>query len=357
METSGRSKVDSNKRSQYLDLLRIMAIFMVLYNHHSVYNFFLIRGKDDWIGVFSMVLSILSKCGPPLFFMISGALLLGKEESFTHIFTHRILRFLIVMALCTLWSCWRNLNVTDIVTVFTRKLNWYLYAYLAFLLLLPLMRILARGMDGKVRRWYILTCILLGAVNGCLVYAQQSFSVFSYTAPLASAWGSAGWHMIFPLLGYVLSTPAPEEGGGSAPRNEDGKHLAALFLLAAASIACSVLLMRLDIQNSQEAHIEQLRQHFVVAPACFVFLACRKMEKFLPEIPLLPVISGCTFGIFLLDVNTEWRGRIYNFFDKMMGETVGMFGTSLLAIAVEAVAFGFLIWAVKKIFPPARKLL
>lgn len=72
-------------RLLYLDILKILAIIMVLYNHRSTYSI-----AANYIGyglkpIIIQILATLCRCGVPLFFMASGALLLRKEESFIYI--------------------------------------------------------------------------------------------------------------------------------------------------------------------------------------------------------------------------------------------------------------------------------
>ena len=76
----------AGKRTVYLDFIRILAIYMVLFNHTRTSGFvlFTVR-RGSFFYPFYLFNAILIKSAVPLFFMVSGALLLGKEESYSQI--------------------------------------------------------------------------------------------------------------------------------------------------------------------------------------------------------------------------------------------------------------------------------
>lgn len=131
-----------SSRNISYDILRIFAILMVFYNHRYTFYIADTFKNVDFKYCLLSSLSIICKCGPPLFFMVSGALLLKKEESFKNILLHRILRIIIVMLACTVLVMYRD-NDFNFITSFSTKLNWYLYQYLAYLFMLPFFRKIA----------------------------------------------------------------------------------------------------------------------------------------------------------------------------------------------------------------------
>src|SRR5574344_966994 len=84
------------KRKIYIDMLRILACVAVIFNHFDpgFYNSSYIGfGRPSYF--FMLFLSILCKFAVPLFFMISGALLLGKKESTKDIIKKRLSRIIL----------------------------------------------------------------------------------------------------------------------------------------------------------------------------------------------------------------------------------------------------------------------
>lgn len=86
----------------YLDLIKVLAIFMVLYNHRTTYTMANTLTGYTFKTLLIQVLALLCRCGVPLFFMASGVLLLKKNEPFCYVLRHRVARILIVMLICTL---------------------------------------------------------------------------------------------------------------------------------------------------------------------------------------------------------------------------------------------------------------
>ena len=83
-------------RWAYIDALRVVAIFAVLLVHTDVASYYS-KTSNIIEQIISLILGLFSRVGVPLFFMISGALLLKKEESYKVILTRRVFRYIIVL--------------------------------------------------------------------------------------------------------------------------------------------------------------------------------------------------------------------------------------------------------------------
>ena len=139
-------------RKTYLDALRVLAAFLVIFNHTEGFHLFLEQAADgsaaSWLRV---MLSVFTKINVPVFFMISGALLLGREESYGVLLRKRVARFLSVLVLFSLVIYLdRNPESRDmsdfVYGLFSGEINlsyWFLYAYLGMLLALPFLRKIA----------------------------------------------------------------------------------------------------------------------------------------------------------------------------------------------------------------------
>lgn len=88
------------QREPHIGLLRILACMMVIFNHTNERGFF--RYASDDIGsiewAVNLIPSIVCKSAVPIFFMISGTLLLRKTESMKQTFL-RIPRILLDLVL------------------------------------------------------------------------------------------------------------------------------------------------------------------------------------------------------------------------------------------------------------------
>ena len=147
--------VQATKRQSYLDVLRILASFLICYNHAFGYHLYLEQEMDGsltaWANIF---LSALTSINVPLFFMISGALLLGKTESYSVILRKRVWRIAVLLMIAPLLTHFfispGNSFLESIVLFLngsTTGVYWYLFSYISFLLLLPMVRNLAQHMS------------------------------------------------------------------------------------------------------------------------------------------------------------------------------------------------------------------
>lgn len=88
---------------------------------------------------------------------------------------------------------------------FFSGLNWYLYAYIGYLLMLPFLQVLVNHMTRKdMRLFFILTAIAY-SVSGILIPFRGVEEAFTGFLPIfSSPFGSSCWNLAFPVLAYCL---------------------------------------------------------------------------------------------------------------------------------------------------------
>lgn len=106
-------------RRVYLDIVRIVAIFLVLYTHISADGLRLYKVSENLsIQIPYLFIDCFRTINNPLLFMVSGVLLLGKEESIRVVWKRRVLRFAIVLVtfsyIHVLDNCIQSSNYTSI---------------------------------------------------------------------------------------------------------------------------------------------------------------------------------------------------------------------------------------------------
>ena len=161
------------KKKYYLEVIRILAILMVMYNHSAAFMSFSNQSGVEY--AISFLFSMVCKGAVPLFFMVSGALLLGKNESGKDLFQKRILRMILVIVIFSfLYYMKLVLKGERPFAPFSFLLSlptdlvylpyWFLYSYLGVLTILPILRPLAQNMS-KNTFWYL---IILQILLDCL---------------------------------------------------------------------------------------------------------------------------------------------------------------------------------------------
>ena len=78
----------TNDKKIYFELMRVIAVGLVIFNHIDGYTLYQVSsGSAQW---FYMFLTMITRINVPLFFMISGALLLRKQEEFPLVLKKRV---------------------------------------------------------------------------------------------------------------------------------------------------------------------------------------------------------------------------------------------------------------------------
>lgn len=169
---NGRSIDDFMEKQKVirLEVIRIIALFCIVYNHIGYVIF--MNTEDSLEIIISVVLSVLCKTGVPLFFMISGALLLDREECWGIVYKRRVLRIAEVIILFTVFRFFYECYVTKTMSFSVVQLvkailtgnilhpYWFLYAYLSILLLLPVLRIIVKNLDEQGMKHLLILIVI-----------------------------------------------------------------------------------------------------------------------------------------------------------------------------------------------------
>ena len=310
-------------RKPHMDALRVLAMLLVLYNHTGERGFLRFDAAQGAARAAYLALAVLDTIAVPLFFMISGALLLGREEPIRVCLKKRVLRYVLVIfgasTVMYVYSCRTDLSVMNL-TDYTRGLYdgnittsyWFLYTYLGYLLGLPLLRRLARAMT---ERDFLYLTAVLGVVN-----ALSSLQWFCFDGGFALNAGVLPFAMVrvvyYPLAGYFLEQRLNE-------RITQPRVLPALLGAGALGVALGCLvLMRAHAVLGYWA--EGAYGLFVFAPAIAVFAG---MKALLARVRLSPRAArvlqeagACTFGIYLFEkVYRDVSSRVYHALAPVIG--------------------------------------
>jgi surface polysaccharide O-acyltransferase-like enzyme len=367
-------------RNKGYDILRIIAILFVLFCHKYSYSApELIDGIDFWY-VLTLALSILYKSGPPLFLMISGALLLGKTESFQKILTHRILRFLILMAGCTVVVCIihsRNNFPFRVDRVFFGELNWYLYAYLAFLLMLPFLRLIAQNADEGQQKLYLILTFVFYSISGLFLFLGVDAKLLDNMPLFNTVYASNCWQLTFPLAGYFIANVIKNGDPAKIRKLKIAAGIAALLNLFQGEI-----LFSLDRFTKDGLNLEMMRQHACFGPACLIFILCllwaekaaeRAAEEAEEETEeaadgerssdengfgawFLAELSAATLGVFLIETHTNFSGLLSLKIVEWPIVADLPYTRSILAVAIEFTAYSLFVILLRRI-PGVKKIL
>lgn len=221
----GRMGQQTEKKDKiYIEVVRFLAIMMVLYVHTSVNGLlYFYQGKENRSSQLAFfIYPVITGC-VRLFFMISGALLLKKRESVGTVFRKRFSRFLVVTAVAVLIYYIRdgeNLSVRGYFNSLYKggslTQHWFLYSYLAFLLILPFLQRMVQAISEDSIYWYLWG---LGIVFQLVLPAFESLSGFDQIGLSIPVLEQI---IFYPLLGYFIDSRV-------IPKYKDKRYLPVLI--------------------------------------------------------------------------------------------------------------------------------
>ncbi len=343
------------ERKLYFDILRIIAITCVIYNHTNEYGYYRYAIVNNQ--VFSCLYAALGAfiaIGVPLFFMISGALLLGKEESLRALYEKRVLRIIMVMVIFeTLTYIYKVLfeGAPISISFFLNKTisdniippYWYLYAYLAFLMGLPLLRKMVLAMSQNDFVYLIVLQILIEGIFSTIVYLGGITSLNSFfVIPFFNR------VIFFPIFGYYMANVLPKE-----KCNTRGVY----YAIAASLITIIIFVVMTKFRNlpyeeftTYDKGLYTCGLTTILDGSAFYIvrtLTGNRVNKF------VSYLGSLTFGVYLV----EERVRVL--LDPLVKFLVPLVGYALACLfyVCAVLLVSFLIAAFLKALPGLRKLL
>lgn len=337
----------------HLELLRIIAIYFVVLTHTGKRGFTYYTTLEPSAGYFfAMLIPVLCNIAVPLFYMISGATLMGKEETPGQVWRRRIPRFAAVLVLATamMYGYYHLKNDVPLSlgdffkTLYTKNViapYWYLYSYLGFLILLPFLRRLIRGLSETEFRYLFGLYII---INGIIPMAQYRLSggqwYLNSSLNLTVATGNL---VIFPAAGFYLEK-----------KELTWRQIGLLWAVALAAIGATVYMTHYKITLTGqlgEGQVSTFYKSLCLLPTAAVYATAKRLPK-LPE-KFVTTVGGCTFGIYLIEQIVRERGyRVYDLMCRFLPDI-----PAILLYTAMVVAFCFcLTWVAKRI-PGLKKLL
>jgi len=335
------------EREHYLDLVRCIAIMLVIGLH--VIAAYIVNpayyGTRAWL--MCVAGNALFRAGVPLFFMISGYLMLsGPAAEDTFGFYRKRLPRILLPLLCwnVIYTCCHALSQGRALTpgeLLGNLLNngsayhmWYVYTLLGVYLMTPFLRRIVRGCGRREIILLFLLVIFPGAIRTTI---NTFLPVYVYLfEPLME--GYFGYY----LLGYLLGT------GQLSPRQRAGS-----YLLGALGAAVSIVM---NIRaSSPEEIVLPFNQGYAITHylcAAAIFIACKQLCTRLPRLGrAFSLPSQLVFGVYWIHV------LVLETLSRLLGplgmRPVAYGGLLTLLTALVSFAAAFLISKAR----PVRRLL
>ena len=345
---------DLTKEKDYLNILRILAMYLVMLNHRPIYMYAL-NTSDNVLLVISVLISIIIKCGPPLFFIISGILLLPKDESILYIFKHRIVIILLVMFACSIWQNRTNLGFYSIVYSLLFKLNWYFYFYIGYLILLPFLRKLIHSLDNKYKKYLYILIILYYLMAWVIYMVDVSESIFRGLFRLTvNNDPSIIWFIIFPIIGYLIVDSYEKE-------NNKIKVVIKNVCYSILTLMYGIYASSMEAINLNGERFEVINQYSIIfVTQLFVILAifCNGIvirSKIIKQ--CISNLSKATFVMFVIETNTGYTQKVCNIMICFLQDFFPSYVLYLLGTFLALMVGLFTITILKRIIRSTTKLI
>lgn len=356
------------KKKVYFEFMRIIAVGLVIFNHLPGYTLYMSsEGIKQWLYMF---FTMTTRINVPLFLMISGALLLGKEEDFEKVIKKRVFRFILIififetgfvllnyfLAICK--SNQYSFSIKNyIYGIFAGNIEisyWYLYAYLGMLLMLPFMQRIAKKMNKQDFYVLLILQFILSSFIPILNFILNRVSIESikisddFSVPLAT------FRVLFyPLIGYYIDR-------NINVKTLKKKDILKMIIIAFAGIFVASICTYYEgkISGGYTQNYVQLFDYLITI---IVFIIVKYMFTVLwPNLSygktasIICIVGSLTFGIYLLD--PYFRAIFYETYAQFINKIIPKFVGSIGWCIISMFLCGIVTYILKKV-PVLKKII
>lgn len=338
------------KRVLYIDFIKIIACFMVIINHTTARLFLTSSPSKTWF--LSLAYFFASKPAVPLFLMASGAMLLGKQDSYKKSM-YRIGKTIIILLIFSIFYSvvlYKNfvsvpIFIKSFIAAPQTGALWYMYLYIGILFMLPILQKMCSNLKEYDYLYLIsLSVILMGSLPLINHYFPSIHLNIDFTLPIFSIY--TGLY----ITGYFIH-----------------KYVTPELRLVQMAIILVVLLLGFEIfgiykqydtfGNDIITFFDNRTMILISSSSILLFYIAKYFfaddnfsEKFKKTISY---ISSCTFGIYLLsDFLIAKLVFVFEYFSNLLDPFI-----SVLIYQIVVFAAGLVIITLFKKIPYLKKII
>ena len=325
------SKTAKSKRFVSYDVLRILAIFAVILIHTTAENWYVTSIDNYWL--VNNFVNALSRWAVPMFAVITGALLLGKDKiSIKTVYVKyipRILICLIIWHFIYYFYVVQKFSLDNIIQAIKNGILgksyshlWYLYLLLGFYILLPILNKLVKVLDKKE----LVYLLILGFTITALIPDIISYTNINLTK-LIEPYKLLAFniYIFYFILGYYL-----KEYKSYNKKIDIAVFLLSSFLLVIIAICSNIISVKKQIciqYSSSVASTMLIISLFSITNNIFL----NKGNIFINK------LGELTFGVYLIHFLVEKILLNYGIQSNMVYPIIGVFVVSILIMVISYV--------------------
>lgn len=320
------------EKKLYLECLRIFCIILVIFIHTNErgIDLFTVRGDSIFYPIYLFCAIAPRGVAVPLFWMISGSLLIPKEETVGTLYKKRVSRIFVALIL---FSFIQELFVLDwyLGNIYTFNLKdfllriynagivgyggvgpwayWYVYSYLGMLMILPLLRRMANGMNKKEWIYFFSLFMFFFGIVPAIEYALGGEVHNGFTGNMFSR------HIVCFMTGHYVGNVISE-------KKLSLRRACVLLLIGFACVITTCLIVQHNINIAEDSDSGYAIMTSIMpsiymicdfVPSFAVFYFVRTLfEKYEEKIGrtarhCLMAAGSASFGVMLIENILRWK--------------------------------------------------
>lgn len=289
-----------SKRDYSLDFLRVIACILVIVIHVANIYCRAYASIDDINYIGAVIFNAIARISVPIFFMISGALLIKNSEFDMKKYFKRIWRLLFALIIWNIFyylfnfyylGTSSNLFDTFIESFFvpTKRHLWFIYAIIGIYIALPFVQKMCHNLSEKEENLFM--GLYLFFVGFVYVFRKEFNQTIDNPIPIIQATYYLGYFVI----GHILYKRVSDN-------KIDKKWNKYLILLP---IVCLTITILYTLKLSGESHSFDntylaYRSIFYILSSVSIFLLFVMYKEKFKYSKLIASISNLSFGIYLI---------------------------------------------------------
>lgn len=321
------------QKNYNIEIMRVVAFVMVIVIHVS--NYFCRAYGNISMGeyVFSLVINSLARVSVPCFFMMSGALLLGRCETMDKALK-RAGRFAFVLCVWSVLYVLFNIFYTKQGCDWTQLLKkpaeahlWYLYVMIPIYIVLPFLQVLCRDMGKALEKAFVALGFVWLLILHLMPYLKWDLY---YDLPL---FGDRSY-IFYLFCGYLIAKYKDEIKWKQ-------ENLFAIFFGGSMINVVATAVVTVAMTGKHFERIFEYGSPFVILSSLAFFAFIMRLGNGQVELgekakKWIDICCGCSFGIYLVHIMFLDNYKIH----VPAAQYSAYFALPVLVVVILLVSFG-----------------